>query len=211
MAYTNFTGPVRSEEGFEEWNGTAWVPVAGGGGGGSTVVFLSNTTSAFGDDNRYSADSDQNPPTGPTAGNIIQLPVVEVDATYKILCFSGGNSTDCWALQLPAIAGTDASVFVSTILQSIQLYSGTAGQYPVYTENNSFFVYSSVSAPASTMFIYGALSPANAFEITRTQNVTVPGFGTLAIFTPTTAATFQFYDPAPDHFVYPYTQRLPVP
>jgi len=211
MANTTFSGPVRSQNGFQEWNGSAWVPVAGGGGGGSTLVLLNNQGSPYGDDNRYSTNSTQDPPTGATAGNIIQLPAIEVGASYKIANIASGNSSDCWALQLPPIAGTDASFFATNLLQSIQTYSGNAGQYPVFTENNSFLTYSGLFAPTDTMFIYGALSASNAFEITRLQTVTVPGFGTLAPFVPTTPATFQFYDPAPDHLVYPYTQRLPGP
>lgn len=212
MANTTFNGPVRSQNGFEEWNGTAWVPVAGGGGGGgggSTIVYLNSQDYFAGEDNRYSDDSAQNPPTGPTAGNIIQLPVIEVGASYKILCSTSGNSYDCWALQLPSIAGADASVFLSSTLQSIQ--TDTAGNYPVYTGNNSFFVYSQVFTPVDTIFIYGALTGVNAFEITRVPNTVVPGFGTLAAFAVTTAATFQYYEPAPDHFVYPFTQLLPTP
>lgn len=34
MAYTNFTGPVRSDEGFEQLVNGVWTPVSGGGGGG---------------------------------------------------------------------------------------------------------------------------------------------------------------------------------
>jgi hypothetical protein len=38
MANTTFKGPVRSENGFQEWDGSAWVPVAGGGGGGEVMI-----------------------------------------------------------------------------------------------------------------------------------------------------------------------------
>jgi len=40
MANTTFKGPVRSENGFLEWNGSAWVPVQGGGGGGGGVLIV---------------------------------------------------------------------------------------------------------------------------------------------------------------------------
>jgi len=36
MANTTFKGPVRSQNGFQEWDGSAWVPI--GGGGGSAVL-----------------------------------------------------------------------------------------------------------------------------------------------------------------------------
>ena len=32
MSNTTFNGPVRSKDGFLEWDGNAWVPVSGGGG-----------------------------------------------------------------------------------------------------------------------------------------------------------------------------------
>jgi hypothetical protein len=39
MANTTFNGPVRSENGFQEWDGSAWVPVSG-----SAIVIPYNTT-----------------------------------------------------------------------------------------------------------------------------------------------------------------------
>ena len=42
MEYTNFTA-VRADNGFEEWNGTTWVPV--GGGASATIVPYDTTTS----------------------------------------------------------------------------------------------------------------------------------------------------------------------
>jgi len=44
MGITTFSGPVRSDNGFQEWNGSEWVPVAGGGGGGSANIYIPNTT-----------------------------------------------------------------------------------------------------------------------------------------------------------------------
>ena len=43
MAFTNFTGPVRSDEGFEQLVDGVWTPL--GSGGGSVVVLPSDTTS----------------------------------------------------------------------------------------------------------------------------------------------------------------------
>ena len=40
MGITTFSGPVRSDNGFQEWNGSEWVPVAGGGGGGGNVSIV---------------------------------------------------------------------------------------------------------------------------------------------------------------------------
>jgi hypothetical protein len=44
MANTTFKGPVRSQNGFLEWDGSAWVPVGGGGGGGSALIAVPNGT-----------------------------------------------------------------------------------------------------------------------------------------------------------------------
>jgi len=41
MGITTFSGPVRSDNGFQEWNGSEWVPVAGGGGGGDVISVVS--------------------------------------------------------------------------------------------------------------------------------------------------------------------------
>jgi len=46
MANTTFSGPVRSQNGFQEWDGTEWVPIGGGGGGGaSTTIYVDRSTS----------------------------------------------------------------------------------------------------------------------------------------------------------------------
>jgi hypothetical protein len=38
MAFTNFTGPVRSDEGFEQLVDGVWTPVGSGGGSGSALI-----------------------------------------------------------------------------------------------------------------------------------------------------------------------------
>ena len=38
MANTTFSGPVRSQNGFQEWDGSAWVPVGGGGGNVTQIL-----------------------------------------------------------------------------------------------------------------------------------------------------------------------------
>ena len=37
MGITTFTGPVRANGGFQEWDGTEWVPIAGGGVENQTI------------------------------------------------------------------------------------------------------------------------------------------------------------------------------
>jgi hypothetical protein len=209
MANTTFSGPVRSQNGFQEWNGTAWVPVAGGGGS-TTLVYLSNSSSFPGvGDNRYSTDSSINPPIGPTAGNIIQLPDIPVGASYSIVNPTGGSTNDCWALQVPAIAGTDVSLFASLDIQ--YAFIGGSGSYPVYTGLDTYVAYSSIGAPTNTLFVYGELSPTNALVITRHDDLFVPGFGNVAAFYQTTSAVFRSFVPCPDPYVYPYDQLLPPP
>lgn len=208
MANSTFSGPVRSQNGFQEWNGTAWVPVAGGGGGGTTFIELVSQYggSVYGaTDNRYSSDFNQDPPTGPTAGTIIQLPDMAVGDTC-VVYGNGGNQYDAWALQLPTIAGVDLAYFKdSRIPISVQ-----SGDFPSYTLI-TYYLYSGVSGPPDTFFVYGVLSDSIAsLKITRMPNFDYPGFGTIAPFgisgIPITS-TFPLGDP----YVYPFSQVIPAP
>lgn len=201
MANTTFNGPVRSQNGFQEWNGSAWVPVAGGGG--NVSVFLNASATAFGADNRYSDDSSQDPPTGPTAGNIIQLPAIEVGQAYSIIGISGG-SQDAWALQLPSISGVDLTVYSGLPFSA----SYDDGNFPVATVTATYATYSSVFTPVDTLYIYGRMESQPVLQIGRGPNLVVPGFGTLAVFFQLTTPIFRFATPAPDPYVYPYTQLL---
>lgn len=206
MANSTFSGPVRSQNGFQEWDGTAWVPVAGGGGG-NTLVYLNNASAAFyGADNRYSTDGEQNPPTGATAGTFVQLPEIPVGSSYEIINPTGGSSFDCWALKLPTIAGIDIAAFSNNAFQAALL--GGTGSFPVYTGLTTYLGNSSLSAPSDTLFIYGALDQTSALLITRLLDVSVPGFGNVALFKQATPAVFAAFNPFPDQYVYPYTQRI---
>ena len=61
MANSTFSGPVRSQNGFLEWDGTDWVPISGGGG--SAIIPITDadkgtqiilpTTAAVGDQITY--------------------------------------------------------------------------------------------------------------------------------------------------------------
>lgn len=44
MANSTFSGPVRSQNGFQELVDGVWTPLGGGGGGGSVVVLPADTT-----------------------------------------------------------------------------------------------------------------------------------------------------------------------
>jgi hypothetical protein len=44
MANTTFSGPVRSQGGFQEWDGSTWVPIGGGGGGGTALTVAPDAT-----------------------------------------------------------------------------------------------------------------------------------------------------------------------
>jgi hypothetical protein len=216
MANTTFNGPVRSQNGFQEWNGTAWVPVAGGGG--ATEIFLGDQYSPnfFGNpDNRYSDSQNSVPPTGPTAGTIIQLPQIAVGQSYRIRSDSGSGSGYTWAIQLPSIPGTDMSAFFEPVCAANYVYDSVYNSdLDVYTYTPAVFYFSIGTVgetPLDTMYLYGAPQIWAPLEITRLPDVTVPGFGMVALFNQSATPTFKYQYPLPDWFVYPYTQLLPAP
>lgn len=90
MANTTFNGPVRSENGFEEWNGSAWVPI---GGGSSTTV--------------YTRD-------GTTQTYTLAAPAA-VGETYNIAFTYGDSTLGDIQISLPAIAGADQTYFVPQV------------------------------------------------------------------------------------------------
>ena len=207
MASSTFSGPVRSQNGFQEWDGTAWVPVAGGGGGGTTFIDLvSASASIYGTpDNRYTDDFNNDPPTGPTAGTIIQLPDMAVGDECV---FFGGNGAqyDAWAIQLPTIAGTDLSFYTTNVVPTS--YQG--GVFPSYTLT-TYMLGTSPASPPDTFFVYGVLLGSVAsLKITRTNNFSVPGFGTIATFGISGIPIMSGF-PLGDPYVYPFTQVIPAP
>jgi len=193
MANTTFKGPVRSENGFLEWNGSAWVPVqgGGGGGGGTTFVFVSS-------ENRYTDDAYADPPTGTGAGNVIELPVIEVGETYTITTgFSAGGS-DAWALQFPAIPGTDITAYYG-----YYNVKSVGGGSPLITVLNEYCT--PPTGPTDTFYIYGFIN--TPMQIIRMEDLVVPGFGTVASFqqiVPPSMNITQY----PDPFVYPFTNLI---
>lgn len=216
MANTTFNGPVRSQNGFEEWNGSAWVPVAGGGG--STPILLGDEYSALlsgTPDNRYSDLKTAVPPTGPTAGTIIQLPQIAVGQSYTIRSDGGSGGSNVWAIQLPPIPGTNLSAFFDpTFAANYVTDSVYNPALEVYTETPAVLYVSRGTAagePLDTMYLYGAPQIWAPLEITRLQDITVPGFGVVAVFNQSATPTIIFQNPFPDWFVYPYTQLLPTP
>jgi hypothetical protein len=189
MASSTFSGPVRSQNGFQEWDGTAWVPVAGGGGGGTTVVELTT-------DNVYSENYINDPPIGPSAGTIITLPIVGVGETITIR-LTAGTTFFAWAIELPAIPGTDLATFLGTY--SAKVFNNNS---PVRVSSAAYAL--ELSAPNDTLYLYDQLIADTVF--TRLPNIVVPGFGTIAIFQQSVAGSVvsgvptQFADPT----VYPW-------
>lgn len=192
MANSTFSGPVRSQNGFQEWNGTAWVPVAGGGGGGTTFVYVSS-------ENEYTDNYYEDPPTGPGAGNIIQLPVIGVGETYTIAIGGSAGGLNAWALQLPSIPGADLVSYYG--YYNVKVIGGDS---PLFTVTNEYST--SASGPIDTIYIYGFLY--TAMQIMRMENLVVPGFGTVALFQQIIPPSMGI-TPYPDPFTYPFTNLIP--
>lgn len=211
MGTSTVSGPFRSENGFQELVNGQWVPVAGGGGGGGgfvPVALVGEYGSYVGmSDNRYSANGTQDPPTGPTAGNIIQLPPIQVGGTYYIYNPAGGSTYDTWALKLPAVPGVDLTAFASSRF-AINYGIPTSGSFPVYTIGPDSYGYSNVYGPTDTMYFYGSLASTSWLGITFAAISVVPGFGTVAFFTQSNTPVMNQYAPFPDPAFYPYTQLI---
>ena len=159
MGTSTVSGPFRSANGFQELVNGVWTPVSGGGGGGGggfVPVHLYNEQGPLygAADNRYSDDNTANPPTGPTAGTIVQLPQIALGGTYYIDMPTGASSSDAWALQLPSIPGTDLSAFYS----NRYAFSYISSLGAVSTVDTPKFVESSVTGPANILYIYNIIA-----------------------------------------------------
>ena len=210
MGTSTVSGPFRSENGFQELVNGVWTPVSGGGGGGGfvPVALVGQYGPSLGlSDNRYSTDYYYNPPIGPTAGNIIQLPSISVGGTYYIYAPVGGGSFDTWALKLPTVPGADLSAFASSKF-TVNYGTPTSGSFPVYTIGPDSFAYSNLSSPTDTLYVYGGISETSWLGITLASIVTVSGFGTIAFFTESNTPVMNNYNPFPDPYFYPYTQLI---
>lgn len=172
MGTSTVSGPFRSANGFQELVNGQWVPVAGGGGGGGGGgVLISLTEGFYGPDNRYSDSSTQDPPTGPTAGTIVQLPLIEVGQSY-FLSISSQDPSAAWAVQLPTISGVALSAFWGQF-GALLTNGGTAGiPTPAFAEL--------ADEPTNVLYLYGGYR--NPICIIRVANVAITGFGTVAFF-----------------------------
>lgn len=186
MANTTFKGPVRSQNGFQEWDGSAWVPV-GGGGGGTTVIELSQN-------NWYSDNYDD---LTPSSGNIIQLPEIGIGETYTIVPYFAGTLA-VWALQLPVFSGTLAPSFYGVFRATNSYLTGTY-EPTVYAANFTG------SGPEDIFYIYGALQ--SPLQLVRQPNIDIPGFGILG-FVGQLGTCAQYVPPLPSPYQFPYSQLI---
>ena len=192
MGTSTVSGPFRSANGFQELDSNGqWVPVAGSGGGGTVFISLSS-------ENHYTDNYNENPPTGPGAGTIVELPVIGVGETYTIYTGGGAGGLDAWALQLPTVPGVDiVAIFGDWNVKVI------GGDSPLYTVLNEYST--SVNGPTDTVYIYGFIY--NPMQIIRLENLVVPGFGTVALFQQLVPPGMNI-TPYPNPFVYPFTNLI---
>lgn len=95
MANSTFSGPVRSQNGFQELVDGVWTPVGGGGGGGG-VTFIPYTPGTV----IYTVTGLTNPG----------------DSASFCWEFHNPPGTDTLAITTPVIPGTDGVVFVRTMI-----------------------------------------------------------------------------------------------
>jgi len=165
-------------------------------------------------DNRYSDNKLADPPTGPTAGTIIQLPVIEVGQSYTIKLAVGQSGGTAWAIKLPTIPGVLLSVFYGNSYAAnyiTQLVFNPTLFNQVQTGLEFYFAQTTNSSGIyDTMYLYDNFEDVAPLVITRLPDLTVPGFGTVAFFQQT-SVPIQGYgsEPIGDPFVYPFLQLLP--
>ena len=171
--------------------GAVTISATGGGGGGAIVVELGDggLTSPY-PDNRYSNNKLSPTPSGPTAGNIIQLPEIQIGQSYYINLTST-SAASAWRLQAPLIAGTDVSLVMGRVVFSID--ADGWGINPTYISLGA----------TDTFYIYGQPSGAiGSLELRRMANVSFMG-STIAVFSPTNGVFLSYEDY--EMSTYPYT------
>jgi len=179
MGTSTVSGPFRSANGFQELVNGEWVPVAGGGGFVPIHLYNQDGPVYGAADNRYSNNNTQNPPTGPTAGTIVQLPQISLGGTYFIDTPTSSVPDDAWALKLPAISGTDLSAFYSSRYGRTYVIS----TWGVATVGTPEFVSYPVYEPVDTLYIYNGIESSYGWlGITFSNIIEVTGFGKVALF-----------------------------
>jgi hypothetical protein len=120
---------------------------------------------------------------------------------------NGGSSSDVWAIKVPTIAGTDLSaLFNNSFAMSVQ-----TGDFPAYTLTTYWLSVSTGGNPVDTFYVYGVVKDASSFlEITRVPDITVPGFGVVAVFNITGIPITTAF-PIANPLAYPYSQFIPAP
>jgi hypothetical protein len=184
MGTSTVSGPFRSQNGFQQLVNGVWTPVGGGGGGGGVVdvITLADESAAAQigfTANAYSTDISSSTPTGPSAGNIIQLPSLDIGQAVLVNCASSPGSFKCWALQMPNIAGIDFSYMYNGLGNIVYTVPYGPGANP------EFLVLQSISgnpfSPTPGLFFLYTVG-STPFYIARVENWIAPGFGPIAIF-----------------------------
>jgi hypothetical protein len=208
MGTSTVSGPFRSQNGFQQLVNGVWTPVGGGGGGGGVVDVITLVDENGGAQvglacNSYSQDVSSSTPTGPSAGNIIQLPSMDVGQAVLVNFVAYGGSFKCWALQMPNIAGIDFSYMYNgdgNIVYTVPYGSGASpgvlllesrSGTPFDPNPGLFFLYTTGSTP---------------FYIARVGNWIAPGFGPIALFVligNITGVPVNEFSQMPDCRVYP--------
>jgi hypothetical protein len=188
MGTSTVSGPFRSQNGFQELVNGVWTPVGGGGGGGGggvvdviTLVDDSQAGAFAGFTcNSYSEDITADPPTGPSAGNIIQLPSMGIGQAVLVNFQSSGGYQKCWALKMPNIAGIDVSYLANNGGLIAYTDPFTGGGNPEVNVIYNVFSTNPEDPIPGIVYIYAKVS--TPFYIARTANWNVSGFGPIATF-----------------------------
>lgn len=135
MANSTFSGPVRSQNGFQEWNGTAWVPVAGGGGMPVVVLTENNAYGTF---------------SGGVTGGAVNLPKLEVGQSLRVVgdaASAWGNTNNFVWKVVPYVNPNSDFAYIEPNVSATKLPD------PYYMQMQSFYT-SSLPFPPDTLYVY---------------------------------------------------------
>jgi len=182
MGTSTVSGPFRSQNGFQELVNGVWTPIGGGGGGGGGVVDVirlvdSSPFPAFVGAvcNSYSEDPLQDPPTGTSAGNIIQLPYMDIGQAVLITNLTQDDNARCWALKLPIVPGYDWGYMTNNY--GIIGFIDSGNIQLIFNVNSA-----EPGGPSLVPIFYFYSEGGPSFYIVRDKDWVVDGFGPIAIY-----------------------------